>query len=99
MLDCLVADDEDVELLFESEAAKAQSFNIGKTFLRAVVLNCGHGKPHWSCMPDPHAAKIQEHCYDMQHHPVYNNRACHHSMLLARHLLAASCKLRCASFQ
>ncbi|KAJ0100565.1 hypothetical protein Patl1_21673 [Pistacia atlantica] len=77
MLDCLVADDEDVEFLFDSEAAKAQSFDIGKTAQKGVAVNCGKGKPYSSCLPDPHAAKIQEHCYDLQHHPTYNP-ACHY---------------------
>ncbi|KAJ0099699.1 hypothetical protein Patl1_21687 [Pistacia atlantica] len=72
--DCLIADEENVEFLFDSEIV-TPSIDIGASSQAfRPVVDCGRGKSYTPCVPDPQNSKILERCYDKLY--VTRNRGC-----------------------
>ncbi|KAK0598376.1 hypothetical protein LWI29_034083 [Acer saccharum] len=62
--DCLIADDQSVGFLLGSEVGQNNMVTTNSFDPYHSIANCRPGKNYKSCLPDPRASKIGEHCND-----------------------------------
>ncbi|KAL5805760.1 hypothetical protein ACOSQ3_028660 [Xanthoceras sorbifolium] len=71
--DCLIADHESLEFFLGSEFA-TNTLDVRKALVGGhPIVDCGRGNSHTSCLPNPQASKVGEHCTGL--YPP--NRVCH----------------------
>ncbi|KAK1575215.1 hypothetical protein Q3G72_003531 [Acer saccharum] len=72
--DCLIADDQSVGFLLGSEVGQNNMVTTNSFDPYHSIANCRPGKNYRSCLPDPRASKIGEHCNDYLYQTP--NRGC-----------------------